>query len=121
MIEVPITTNDQIENSTSALLKNKRLMASLIIHADVARSKRVSKSAERFYTLPCPQLCSGSGGVSEIRMAKKVISAAAKSSAECAASAKIPSELVSTPTMILNEVKPIAAMTELRAADRFSS
>src|ERR1019366_6913875 len=55
-----------------------------------------------------------------MRTAMYVISAATRSSAECAASARMPRLPVSRPTMVFMVVSPTAASSELSAADRFS-
>lgn len=55
-----------------------------------------------------------------MRTAKNVMSAAAMSKAEWAASAKIPRLPVAKPTTNFKPVKKTAATTEVRAADVFS-
>src|ERR1051326_3820567 len=55
-----------------------------------------------------------------MRTATRVIAAATRSSPECAASARIPRLPVVSPTTTLNAVSPIAAISEVRAADCFS-
>lgn len=68
------------------------------------------------FDLAVTEGCSLSAGLSAMRTANKVINAATRSRAEWAASARIPSEFVRIPTIILKEVNPTAAMTELSAA-----
>jgi hypothetical protein len=58
--------------------------------------------------------------LSETRTDKNVTSAAIRSSPECAASDKIPSEPVAIPTLIFKPVTARAASTELPATVRFS-
>jgi hypothetical protein len=115
-----MTTNDQAFTSTFTSWKNNRRSASHTIQMQVTSSSTVSNIAERFSTLPWPYRWVRSGGREETRTANSVIPAAARSSPECAASASMPSEPVSTPTTSLKPVSPIAAIRELSAADVFS-
>src|ERR1035437_4831377 len=55
-----------------------------------------------------------------MRTAMYVISAATRSSPECAASARMPRLPVNSPTTIFIAVSPTAASRELSAAERFS-
>ena len=59
-------------------------------------------------------------GRPEMRTASSVTAAATRSSAECAASERIPSDPVSNPTMSFMAVRKIAATTDQSATKRFS-
>src|SRR5215468_3570090 len=78
-------------------------------------------NAEKFSTFSWPYWWSASAGLSETRTETKVITAAMRSSAEWAASERIPRLPVVMPTKILKAVIAEAAKTELAATERFSA
>src|SRR5580765_8486541 len=92
-----------------------------MIQAQVRSRRPVSTKAEKFSTLPWPYWWSASAGLSETPTEKNVSNEAIRSSAECAASERMPRLPVVRPTAAFRPVITTAASTEFPAAARFSA